>query len=127
LDITPRERQAITLAMRYDAAGNEAYPSLIASRRNYDIAVGQSASGARRAGVLEQSWRAGGASIAEVAALLHFARHPDCQALNAYTRERYGPTSARSGSDDLVFQGVDGRAGWLTKTGGIARGNDGGA
>ena len=126
LDMTPHERQAVTLAMRYDAAVSQAYPSLIASRRNYDIALGQSAAGAWRAGVLEQSWRAGGASIAEACALLHFAHHPDCREIRAYTQERYGPAPAQPDNGDIVFHGQDSLVGWLTKTGGIVRKNDGG-
>lgn len=126
LDMTPNERHAVTLALRYDAAVNQAYPSLIASRRNYDIALGQSTAGAWRAGVLEQSWRAGGASIAEASALLHFAHHPECREINAYTHERYGSPSAQPDSGDLVFHGQDSQVGWLTKTGGIVRENNGG-
>ncbi|CAM4017716.1 DUF3182 family protein [Bordetella muralis] len=127
LDMTQNERHAVNLAMRYDAAVSQAYPSLIASRRNYDIALGQSMTGTWRAGVLEQSWRAGGASIAEASALLHLAHHPDCREISAYTQERYGPASEQPDPGDLVFHGQDSQVGWLTKTGGIVRENDGGS
>jgi len=126
LNMTQNEHDAVTLAMRYDAAVSQAYPSLIASRRNYDIALGQSMTGTWRAGVLEQSWRAGGASIAEASALLHLAHHPDCREIRAYTQERYGSTSEPPDQGELVFHGQDSQVGWLTKTGGIVRENDGG-
>lgn len=126
LGMTQNERHAVDLAMRYDAAVSQAYPSLIASRRNYDIALGQSMTGTWRAGVLEQSWRAGGASIAEASALLHLAHHPDCREISAYTQERYGSASEQPDQGDLVYHGQDSQVGWLTKTGGIVRENDGG-
>ena len=126
LDMTQNERDAVNLAMRYDDAVSQAYPSLIASRRNYDIALGRSTAGAWRVGVLEQSWRAGGASIAEASALLHLTHHPDCREISAYTQERYGSTSEPPDPGDLVFHGQDSQVGWLTKTGGIVRKNDGG-
>ena len=43
-----------------------------ASRRNYDVVAGLDARGQRRCGVLEQSWRVGGASPAELVALAAF-------------------------------------------------------
>lgn len=119
LEMSPNERLAVTLAIRYDQAVSAAYPSLIASRRNYDVAIGTSSHGEPRAGVLEQSWRAGGASIAETAALLYFAQHPDATEIRAYTQERYGAPAAPVASEHLVYTGKDSRVGWLTKTGGI--------
>ncbi|WP_150749146.1 DUF3182 family protein, partial [Pseudomonas fluorescens] len=62
-------RLAIEQAQVFDSAADEAYPGFYASRRNYDIAQGLDSNGKRRSGVLEQSWRMGGASSAEVAAL----------------------------------------------------------
>lgn len=121
LDLSARERRAVALAIRYDAAVSAAYPSLIASRRNYDIALGMTQDGLERAGVLEQSWRAGGASVAELSAMLHFARHPDDREVHAYTRERYGAPSAPIKETDIVYAGQDRRVGWLTKTGGILK------
>lgn len=73
-DLPPKARAAIEMARRYDAATFAAYPGLFASRRNYDVIVGTDARGHRRAGVLEQSWRVGGASGAEIAALEAFRR-----------------------------------------------------
>ena len=69
-------REAVDLASRYDQAARVCYEGLFASRRNYDVAIGADATGARRAGVLEQSWRIGGASGAEILALEAFRRDP---------------------------------------------------
>lgn len=118
LDLSEHERLAVALAIQYDAAVSAAYPSLIASRRNYDVAIGLSENGEERAGVLEQSWRAGGASAAETAALLYFTEHPDAPEVHAYTQERYGVATTAS-SDHLVYAGRDSRVGLITKTGGI--------
>ena len=60
---------AVAQARVYDAAATEHFPGLFASRRNYDVVRGLDAAGRPRCGVLEQSWRIGGASGAEVAAL----------------------------------------------------------
>lgn len=65
----PAERTALRHARRYDAAVAAAYPGFFASRRNYDVVAGHDAHGMWRCGVLEQSWRMGGASPAEIVAL----------------------------------------------------------
>lgn len=87
-------RQAVELARRYDAAADTCYPGFFASRRNYDVAAGVDGNGRRLMGVLEQSWRVGGASRAEIAALEIFAADPACQYLQAETIERFGPDAA---------------------------------
>lgn len=68
------ERAALRQARRYDAAVSAAYPGFFASRRNYDLVMGEDARGHLRCGVLEQSWRIGGASPAEIVALAAFLR-----------------------------------------------------
>ena len=82
-------RQAIEQAQVFDAAADEAYPGFYASRRNYDIAQGLDSDGQRRSGVLEQSWRMGGASSAEVAALQSFINHPGLKAIQVSSVETY--------------------------------------
>ena len=82
-------RQAIEQAQVFDAAADEAYPGFYASRRNYDIAQGLDNDGQRRSGVLEQSWRMGGASSAEVAALQSFINHPGLRAIRVSSVETY--------------------------------------
>jgi len=90
---------AIRLAMHYDAAVHRGWPGFFASRRNYDVISGIDAEGRRRQGVLEQSWRVGGASPAEIAALLAFQREPCLERVTASTHEAYGhpavPADAR--------------------------------
>ena len=65
-------RVVVADARAYDAAAMECSPGLLASRRNYDVARGLDAEGRWRCGILEQSWRIGGASGAEIAALERF-------------------------------------------------------
>ena len=127
LDLAPRERQAVDLACRYDTAVSTAYPELFASRRNYDIAFGRDASGQTRAGVLEQSWRAGGASLAELAAMQAFALSPSLGTVRAATRERYGQNQPRPIPQHLVFHGKDSAVGHISKSGGVLEDADGGA
>lgn len=64
LDLPDDVRLAVEQAQVFDAVADEAYPGFYASRRNYDIAQGWDSKGQRRGGVLEQSWRMGGASSA---------------------------------------------------------------
>ena len=68
-------RDAVDKAKVYDDA-RRAYPGLFASRRNYDIGEGLDATGRWRSGVLEASWRVGGATGAEVLALTAFMQDP---------------------------------------------------
>src|SRR5262245_17695269 len=63
----PAARLAVAQARVYDGAAAQEFPGLLASRRNYDVAQGTDAEGRRCSGVLEQSWRIGGASGPEVA------------------------------------------------------------
>jgi hypothetical protein len=89
LDLPDDVRLAIEQAQVFDSAANEAYPRFFASRRNYDIAQGLDASGNPRSGVLEQSWRMGGASSAEVAALQSFVNDPQMRAIRVSSVETY--------------------------------------
>jgi hypothetical protein len=82
-------RLAIHQAQVFDSAADEAYPGFYASRRNYDIAQGLDSNGQPRSGVLEQSWRMGGASSAEVVALQHFVNDPGMRAIRVSSVETY--------------------------------------
>lgn len=116
------QRAAINAARAYDQAVSTAFPAMLASRRNYDIAIGRNVHGQRRVGVLEQSWRAGGASAAEVAALLYLAIHTADDSICAYTRERYGLEAGLPPDGDLVYHGCDSQLGPMTKAAGILTG-----
>ncbi|MFJ2359588.1 DUF3182 family protein [Pseudomonas fluorescens] len=89
LDLPDDVRLAIKQAQIFDRAADEAYPDFYASRRNYDIAQGLDSNGKPRSGVLEQSWRMGGASSAELAALQSFVNDPDMPAIRVSTVETY--------------------------------------
>jgi len=107
-------RLAINQAMAYEHAAEQHFPGFIASRRNYDIARGNTPQGHLRSGVLEQSWRLGGASSAELLALQAFADDPALQRVRASTHEVFGtpdlPTDAT-----LFYQGNDSELGQLSK------------
>ncbi|VVQ11955.1 hypothetical protein PS918_05402 [Pseudomonas fluorescens] len=89
LDLPDEVRLAIKQAQVFDRAADEAYPGFYASRRNYDIAQGLASDGQQRSGVLEQSWRMGGASSAEVAALQSFVNDPQMRAIRVSSVETY--------------------------------------
>ncbi|MHC8368796.1 DUF3182 family protein [Pseudomonas sp. ZT5P21] len=89
LDLPDDVRLAIRQAQVFDNAADEAYPGFYASRRNYDIAQGLDSEGQPRSGVLEQSWRMGGASSAEVAALQSFVNDPGIRAIRVSSVETY--------------------------------------
>lgn len=108
-------QQAIDKAIAYDAIVSHFYPDLLASRRNYDVAVGVNSYGECRIGVLEQSWRAGGASGAEVAAFEAFARDPGRSAVTCMTMEIYGEVDAAPYGSIVYYSGVDPIAGPMTK------------
>ncbi len=100
-------RDAVDLASRYDRAARACYEGLFASRRNYDVAIGADATGARRAGVLEQSWRIGGASGAEILALAAFRRDPARRRISCATVEVYDQQCAVP-ADAFVYFRDDG-------------------
>jgi hypothetical protein len=89
LDLAQDVRLAIQQAQVFDRAADEAYPGFYASRRNYDIAQGLDSDGRQRSGVLEQSWRLGGASSAELAALQSFVSDPQIRAICVSAVETY--------------------------------------
>src|SRR4029450_12044887 len=94
-------------ARRYDEAALACYPGLYASRRNYDVARGKGADGATRVGVLEQSWRVGGASGAEVRAMRAFLDDATLARVRASTVEMYGPDPAVPPGAFVYFRGID--------------------
>ncbi|MDD0976108.1 DUF3182 family protein [Pseudomonas fontis] len=114
LELEQAQRLAITQACTYEAAAFAAFPGFVASRRNYDVARGQTADGKVRSGVLEQSWRIGGASSAEVLALQAFADDPALQRIRASTHEVFGDPVLPADAT-LFYQGDDSEIGRLTK------------
>lgn len=106
---------AIEQARAYDTAANECFDGLYASRRNYDIAQGRDGAGRLKSGVLEQSWRLGGASGAEIGALEAFRADPSLRIARSMTREVYGDAPAPPPDAVVYFSGVDELVGRLTK------------
>lgn len=111
----PAVRRAIEQARVYDAAAFRCFAGMFASRRNYDIAQGLDAAGQARSGVLEQSWRVGGASAAEVEALVAFRRDPGLDAVRASSAEAYGTSTAVPPHANVYYSGTDAHGGPLVK------------
>jgi Protein of unknown function (DUF3182) len=107
-------RLAITQVRAFDAA-TDAFAGLIASRRNYDAVRGRDQGGHWRSGVLEQSWRLGGASGPEVAALAAFRADADLRVVRARCFERYGDGHVPPPGATVHYSGVDATVGRLTK------------
>ena len=114
LDPPEDARLAVGQAQIYDQAAMDCFAGMFASRRNYDIARGLNAAGRLCCGVLEQSWRIGGASGAEVAALEAFRADPGLRAVRASTVEIYGEVEAPPQAT-VYFRGEDERDGTMTK------------
>jgi Protein of unknown function (DUF3182) len=108
-------RLAVERARAFDVAALECFPDLFASRRNYDVAYGLDSAGQPCCSVLEQSWRIGGASGAEVAALEAFRAEPALQTVRASCFEIYGESEPPPAHATVYFRGVDPRVGPLTK------------
>jgi hypothetical protein len=114
LDLPAQVRTAIEQAQAFDAAAAE-FPGFFASRRNYDVLRGRDAQGRWHCGVLEQSWRLGGASGPEVEALAAFRDDPRLRAVHARSTEAYDTDAALPAGAIVHFRGVDRRAGPMTK------------
>lgn len=107
-------RTAVAQACAYHRAALSCFPGMLASRCNYDVAQGVDDSGAWRSGVLEQSWRIGGATGAELAALAAFQADPSLMVVRAATAEVYGGASPPPDAD-VYFNGVDRHVGAIAK------------
>ena len=114
LGLDTEATEAIRCAAVFDDAARRAYPSMVLTRRNYDVIAGRDARGLRRVGVLEQSWRIGGATGAEIAALEAFADAPELTSVHTVTVERYEVSETPEGAA-LYFKGVDPVVGPMTK------------
>ena len=114
LALASEVESAIDQAREYHTAALASFRGMFASRCNYDIAQGVDSRGQWRSGVLEQSWRMGGASAAEVAALEAFRADESLDVVRASTTEVYATGSVPA--DAVVyFRGVDEHAGAMTK------------
>jgi hypothetical protein len=116
LDMPGAIRLAVRQAQVYDAAASACFPGLLVSRRNYDVIAGVDARGRRRSGVLEQSWRIGGASSAEIAALEALGAAPGRQVVRASSFEVYGQGPGLPAGAIPLFSGPDPEVGLMTKS-----------
>lgn len=112
--LSGEDRAVCNLGMRFDQMA-EAHLGLVASRRNYDIVRGRDRRGRLKYAVLEQSWRVGGASGAEIAGLNAFARDPGLSQVCASTVELYGGDSVPPAGGEVYFHGIDPDLGPLLK------------
>lgn len=113
-DLAERLKLAVHQAHHYDVAARKAFPGFFASRRNYDVAQGRDPDGREWSGVLEQSWRIGGASPAEIAALEVFHADPAIDEVYASTHETHALVEPPPGAI-MQFRGVDEVLGPITK------------
>ncbi|AYM66097.1 hypothetical protein At12D13_49450 (plasmid) [Agrobacterium fabrum] len=104
------EEIAVRLAMDFDRLADR-HLGLVASRRNYDVIAGTTAAGEMKCAVLEQSWRMGGATGAEIAALQAFAERPELRHVGAATVEQYGHDWMPPEGSTVYFHGVDPKLG----------------
>jgi len=116
LPMPPNARDAVAKAMAYHEATHRAYGGLFASRVNYDVVHGSDHEGRVRCGVLEQSWRIGGASGAELAALHAFKQDDALRSVRASTHEVYADGAFTPPADARVlYDGTDSAVGRLIK------------
>ena len=115
LELRAEARLAVAQAQTYDAATIAEFPGFFASRRNYDVAQGCDTKGRPRSGVLEQSWRLGGASGAEIAALEAFRADPALRSVRASTVELYGEGHTPPPQATIYFHGTDPKVGPIIK------------
>lgn len=109
------QRQAVEQALVYHRQAQACFPGLVATRWNYDVARGLDDRGQPQAGVLEQSWRIGGATGAELAALQAFRDDPTLDAVEAETVEVYGEADDLPPGARLYYDGIDPQVGRLVK------------
>ena len=114
-ELEPQVRQAVEQAVAYHHAAMDCFPGMFASRCNYDVAQGTDEQDQFHTGVLEQSWRIGGASGAEVAALHALAADAALHSVTASTCELYADNVAVPAGAWLLYDGNDPKVGRLTK------------
>jgi len=103
---SPVAHRIVENARRYDEAARQ-HLGLVASRRNYDVLVGPITENGVRCGVLEQSWRVGGASPAEVLAIEKLTQDETVIAVQAMVRETQDQKPAFKEKDFIVYAGDD--------------------
>lgn len=115
LTSSPPDLQGIgRLGAEFDRLA-DVHLGLLASRRNYDVVSGIDGAGHRRQAVLEQSWRVGGASSAEIAAAIVLRDDPSLHRVRVASVERYDPGTDLPERADVHYRGNDPAAGPVLK------------
>lgn len=114
LDWSTEEELAIAQAVVYDLAAQSCFDGFFASRRNYDVAQGFDRDKHFCSGVLEQSWRIGGASPAEIAAIEAFSNDRQLTSVRTSCREVHALCNVPDNAE-IYFRGADASVGALTK------------
>jgi Protein of unknown function (DUF3182) len=114
LPMRPEVGAGVAKAKLYDEV-MDAYPGFIASRRNYDIGQGIDGEGLPRSGVFESSWRIGGASPAELLALMEFTQDPTAQVIEAAHVAEFGKHREAPAGAVVHYDGDDPQAGPLIR------------
>ncbi|SAL03963.1 hypothetical protein AWB81_06547 [Caballeronia arationis] len=115
IDMPAEAQTAIEQSRAFDEAVSDTFDGFFASRRNYDVGSGTDARGQTYRGVLEQSWRIGGASGAEIGALKALRDDPAVRIVRASTTEIYGANAAVPADACVYYHGIDPHAGEITK------------
>lgn len=110
-----RLRLAVEQAMTYHRAALSSFDGFYGSRSNYDVVQGVDDGGTWRSGVLEQSWRIGGASGAEIAALQALRDRPALRWVEASTHEIHADDATAPAGAQVHYDAVDTRVGKLLK------------
>ena len=110
---SPAVRLAVSQARAFDEASAEY--GVIVSRRNYDVAQGLDGRGQWRSGVLEQGWKFGGASGAEVLALEAFRDDPTLDVVHASSVEVFGTALEVPPGATVHFAGEDPNVGPMVR------------
>lgn len=114
LQLEPALRLAIDQARLYHAVVVSSFDGFIASRINYDVAQGLDDTGRWCSGVLEPSWRVGGASAAEIAAMEVLHDDPDRMQVRSSCVEVYGGAEPPAGAC-VYYDDIDPAVGRITK------------
>lgn len=114
-----KHKEALRMVQQYERHIFKAYPQIYASRRNYDVLQGVNAKGQMRLGVLEPSWRAGGASMAELLAFEAFTANSRLHHIRTWTKERYVSDLETLEKSDQTYCIAPEQTGWLVKSAGV--------
>lgn len=99
-------RPLIDAALTYDRAAAK-HLNMIASRKNYDVLVSTGSDYPPRLGVLEQSWRIGGATPAEILAMRILRDNGRASAARTVVHEKYGDPPYFHANDLVVYSGLN--------------------